>query len=217
MDAADPIVADGGRDAAEGQDAPSETDSPPALDAPATASALHGYAQKGPFLPGSRVTVIRLDALLYPTGATYLSETYGSLGEYDVGSLAAGLHQVEVAGQTRPEAPGAGPTPEITLRAIAAADDGGMITASVTAITHLTTPRIRVLVREGMDLDAARLQAETELRLSLDVTIDAFDPGPIGTAAWVTAWPASLTSAPPTRPSARAPTSGATASMDTRA
>lgn len=164
-------------DAFVGDDAPLEPD------APRTDLALHGYAQKGPFLPGSRVTIIGLDERLYPTGDTFLSETYGPLGEYDAGSLAPGLYQVEVSGRTRAES---GSGPEITLRAIAAADEEGLVTASVTAITHLTTPRIRQLVRDGMDLDDARLQAEAELRVALDVTVDGFDPGPIGTHVWPT-------------------------------
>jgi hypothetical protein len=38
---------------------------------------LRGYAQKGPFIAGSRVTIIALDSELFPTGATYLTETVG--------------------------------------------------------------------------------------------------------------------------------------------
>lgn len=144
-------------------------------------TALHGFAQKGPFAAGSRVVVTALDASLYPTGETFNTETYGPLGEYDLGGLEPGTYQIDVTGHYNSEAGLRVSDAEITLRAIATTDVSSAITASVTILTHLTTPRIRVLVRAGTLLDAARLQAEQELLAGLAVTIPTFDPGPIGT------------------------------------
>lgn len=141
-------------------------------------NALRGYAQKGPFAPGSRVTVIALDAELFPTGDTFLTETVGDLGEFELRSLPTGNYQLEVTGEAA-DVNGLYDG-DWTLRAITQTDHAGALSASISVVTHLITPRIRVLVRAGASLEAARIQAEQELAREVDLTYPGFDPGPIG-------------------------------------
>ncbi len=178
---------DAGSDAASDDAPDAASDDAPVVDAAMLDAGprrvLHGFAQKGPFSAGSSVTVTALDADLYPTGDTFSTETYGPLGEFDLGGLDPGTYQIDVTGTYDSEGWLTVSSDPITLRAIATTDFASAITASVTVITHLTTPRIRVLVRAGMPLEDARLQAEQELIVGLGVTIPGFDPGPIGTVA----------------------------------
>lgn len=145
---------------------------------------VHGVAQKGPFLPGSRVVVAELDTALRSTGVTYTTETFGPLGEFETRALEGSLYQVDVTGPVVHEY-NVGDVEPVILRAIVAPDVRSSVAGSVTVITHLTTPRLRVLVAEGMALEAARLQAETELRTTLGVVASGFDPGPIGSQSFV--------------------------------
>ncbi len=151
----------------------------PIDDAATGPDSIRGYAQKGPFVPGSRVSVIALDEMLFPTGASYMTETFGPLGEFELRALPDVVYQIEVTGPVVHEYDIGNEEP-VTLRAIVRRSPAGGIDGSVTVITHLITPRLRVLVREGMPLEAARAEAERELRDGLDLTVPAFDPGPIG-------------------------------------
>jgi hypothetical protein len=146
---------------------------------------IHGLAQKGPFAPGSRVSVAALDELLFPTGTILTTETFGPWGEFELRSLAGTLYQVEIHGDAHDERSPGGYEEGLVLRAIVSPDSRGALTSSATVVTHLITPRLRVLVRGGMEIEAARRQAESELRVGLAVTIPSFDPGPIGGATYL--------------------------------
>ncbi len=146
---------------------------------------IHGLAQKGPFAPGSRVSVAALDELLFPTGTILTTETFGPWGEFELRSLAGMLYQVEISGDAHDERNPGAYEEGLVLRAIVSPDSRGALTSSATVVTHLITPRLRVLVRGGMEIEAARRQAESELRVGLGVTIPSFDPGPIGGATYV--------------------------------
>jgi hypothetical protein len=146
---------------------------------------IHGLAQKGPFAPGSRVSVAALDDLLFPTGTILTTETFGPWGEFELRSLAGMLYQVEISGDAHDERNPGAYEEGLVLRAIVSPDSRGALTSSATVVTHLITPRLRVLVRGGMEIEAARRQAESELRVGLGVTIPSFDPGPIGGATYV--------------------------------
>jgi hypothetical protein len=131
------------------------------------------------------VSVAALDELLFPTGTILTTETFGPWGEFELRSLAGTLYQVEIHGDAHDERSPGGYEEGLVLRAIVSPDSRGALTSSATVVTHLITPRLRVLVRGGMEIEAARRQAESELRVGLAVTIPSFDPGPIGGATYL--------------------------------
>ena len=147
---------------------------------------LRGAAQKGPLVVGSTVMVAPVDAMLLPTGTVYLTETINNLGEFEVLVPTSSIVMIEASGYSRSEL-NAADSPYLTLRAYyEPTTSSATQRASVNIITHLTSPRIRHLVRTGTTFPVARDQAEGELRAGLGIIAPSVSCGAIGTSSTVT-------------------------------
>ena len=145
-----------------------------------------GYAQKGPFVNGSSITVVELNDNLEQTGKTYSTTITDNSGSFELNNMelvsryvelkADGFYFNEVAGKIS--------VASITLYALADIEDVNSVNVNV--LTHLEKPRVEYLVKQGrMDFAAAKQQAQQEVLAifgfepqeisfeALDLTIDA--------------------------------------------
>ena len=123
-----------------------------------------GYAQKGPFVIGSSVTISELNANLDQTGRNYftiISDNSGSFEKKNIELIskyvalkADGYYFNEISGQTS-----AG---QLTLNALV--DIQSVNSANINVLTHLEKPRVEYLItQEGMSFTAAKKQAQSEV------------------------------------------------------
>ena len=127
-------------------------------------SVFSGYAQKGPFINGSSITISELDANLDQTGRVYLTSIADNSGSFEkknielvsnyVALKADGYYFNEISGKTSGG--------QITLYALVDVED--VNSANVNVLTHLEKPRVEYLVtQEGMSFAAAKQQAQREV------------------------------------------------------
>lgn len=125
---------------------------------------VSGFAQKGPFLKGSDVTIIELSENLTPTGKTFFStieDNFGYFSMPDV-SFESQYIQVKAEGKYYNEVlGGVSAFNEITLYAIASISETSTINANI--ITHLIQARLLTLINGGMDYSTSKNQAFNEL------------------------------------------------------
>jgi N-acetylneuraminic acid mutarotase len=135
---------------------------------------VSGTAQKGPIVAGSSVNVFGLDSELEPTGTVFPSQTEDSLGSFDVsGNLTEELVEVVVQGPFYDELTGKLSETSIVLRALAAATPDTAL--QVNLLTTASKNRIRFLVRQGQQLDAAVAQAEDEVLSAFGIEDDSLE------------------------------------------
>lgn len=126
-----------------------------------------GYAQKGPFVIGSSVTILELDEHLNQTGKTYFTTISNNLGSFEQKNIelvsnyvelkADGYYFNEVSGEL---------TGPITLYALV--DIADINSANVNVLTHLEKPRVEYLVKKGMNFADAKEQAQQEILAIFD-------------------------------------------------
>jgi hypothetical protein len=136
---------------------------------------IEGYAQKGPFIVGSNVTVSELNEELYPTGKVFFATILDNKGRFELPGviLVSPYIQIKVEGSYFSEVPGGVGTGEIlTLYSIA--DIRKSETINVNILTHLEKERVAYLVQEeSKSFSEAKEQALGEL---LDVfNLDDYD------------------------------------------
>lgn len=122
-----------------------------------------GYAQKGPFVTGSNVTIIELDENLSPTGKTYFSTIDDNAGHFTFPnvSLASQYVQLKVEGNYFDEIGNHSLGEPITLFSIIDVTDHSTININI--LTHIEHLRIFTLVSNGESYSDARAQAQYEL------------------------------------------------------
>jgi hypothetical protein len=123
-----------------------------------------GYAQKGPFVNGSSVTISELDAKLDQTGKTYqttISDNSGSFEKKNI-ELVSNYVELKVDGFYFNEISGKTSTSPMTLYALA--DVKEVNSVNVNVLTHLEKPRVEYLVKqEGKSFSEAKKQAQREV------------------------------------------------------
>ena len=131
---------------------------------------ITGLAQKGPLQAKSSVTLYEMNDTLGFTGRTYRTETFSDNGEYRFTqvNLATDYVVVEVSGNFRNELTGEWSEMPVTLRAVSNLNmrDGNPFQRTeinVNLLTNLEYDRVRNLVREGVSIDSAKMQASTEI------------------------------------------------------
>lgn len=135
---------------------------------------VSGSAQKGPIGVGSSVTVFGLDPTLEPTGSAFPSQTEDSLGSFDVSAnLAEDLIEVVIQGPFYDELTGRLSETSTVLRALAAVEPSTEI--KVNLLTTVAKNRIRYLVGDGQDFDAAVVQAEQEVLNAFGIDGDGLE------------------------------------------
>lgn len=124
---------------------------------------IKGYAQKGPFLQGSQISIQVLDNSLTPVGKIFETETINNLGYFEIPLeidnqfleiISTGFYFNEVSGNIS--------NSQITLRSIISLSS--FDTVSVNVLTTLSAKRIRHLVKNNnMKFDDAKTIAEQEV------------------------------------------------------
>jgi formylglycine-generating enzyme required for sulfatase activity len=139
-----------------------------------------GSVQKGPFVIGSSVDVSVLDGDLFPTGFVYSTETINNRGEFEVRFTTRHPVALEGDGYYYNEVTGELSDSPLTLRALYGPPGGGVRSANINIVTHLTTRRIRALVSDGWPFGGAVVRAERELVSALNITPLSFVPDAAG-------------------------------------
>lgn len=141
------------------------------LDSEKVATSLEGvsgYSQKGPFINGSKVTVIELESgrNLNQTGNTFESKIQSDDGQFKLNARMMVSQYVELhaEGYYRNEVTGKNSEAPLTLYAITDVSkrDGGIV--NINLLTHLEYHRVVYLVtQKKMKVFAAKKQAEREI------------------------------------------------------
>ncbi|MBC8986182.1 RagB/SusD family nutrient uptake outer membrane protein [Pedobacter sp. N36a] len=129
-----------------------------------------GFVEKGPFLQGSKVTLIELDNNLAPTGKTYETTTTNDMGAFEFKDivLSSAYAKFSIDGFYFDEVRNTLSTSRIILTSIAKI--GEIAKVNVNLLTHLESNRIVKLVKtDKLDFAAAKKQATTELLAGLDI------------------------------------------------
>jgi hypothetical protein len=110
---------------------------------------IQGFAQKGPFLVGSDVTISELDKNLNPTGKVFFSTIDDNKGRFKIPEveLASQYIQVKVEGKYYHEVWRGFPHDELTLYSLADLSEGNF--SNVNLLTHIQKSRVELLVKEG--------------------------------------------------------------------
>jgi len=124
---------------------------------------LSGVVQKGPFINGTSVDISELDELLNQTGLNYstkISNNYGAFELEDltltsqyIGLKGLGYYYNEVAGEIS--------SSQLDLHALA--DITNRTTVNINLLTHLETPRVEYLIKQGKSFAEAKVQAQAEV------------------------------------------------------
>jgi len=129
-----------------------------------TKEVFSGYAQKGPFINGSSVTISELKPNLDQTGRTYFTTISSNSGSFEKKDIELSSHYAElrIDGYYFNEVSGKTSVGQITLSALVDLKDAN--SANVNVLTHLEKPRVEYLVKqEKMKFAEAKQQAQREV------------------------------------------------------
>ncbi|MBU1220061.1 hypothetical protein KKF34_14005 [Myxococcota bacterium] len=135
---------------------------------------LSGSVQKGPYLLGSTINVIKLNDNLEPSGMVFMTSTYNDNGEFSVSVDSAGPVLIEGYGYFFNENTGSVSKSLLTLRALYFPQTETVQNTRVNILTHLTIERIKHFINEGLEPGQAITSAETELVTQLGITVPEF-------------------------------------------
>ena len=137
-----------------------------------TKEIFSGYAQKGPFINGSSVTISELKPNLDQTGRTYFTTIANNSGSFELKNIELNSHyaDLKVDGYYFNEISGKTSAGQMTLYAIVDVKD--VNSANVNVLTHLEKPRVEYLVKqEKKSFSDAKKQAQREV-----LAIFGFEP-----------------------------------------
>lgn len=124
---------------------------------------ISGFAQKGPFLNGSSVTIMELDSSYVATGKTFTTQILDNAGTFEVANieLISPYTALRVDGFYFNEVCGESSNAQITLNGLSDTSRSGAINLNV--LTHLEKSRVEYLISNGAELTAAKAQALSEV------------------------------------------------------
>ncbi len=124
---------------------------------------LRGYAQKGPFINGSSVTVYDLKSDLTATGKTFNTQIKDNKGTFGIDniSLSSNFVSLRSDGFYYNEVLGKQSASQITLYALTDITDH--TTVNINLLTHLEKPRVEFLMKTGLSFSASKKQAQQEI------------------------------------------------------
>ncbi len=135
---------------------------------------ITGKVQKGPFAPGTEVTLYDLASDLGQTGRSFIASVHTNEGYFELKNidLKSGISSLKAEGFYFSELYGEYSTTGLTLQALADLSDKEAVNINI--LTHLTKPRIEKLVQDGQSFRSAKKQAESELLsfLGINQSID---------------------------------------------
>lgn len=132
---------------------------------------IGGFIEKGPFVRGSKVTLIDLDNDLNPTGKTYETQTTDDLGAFEFKdiTLSSGYAKFTIDGFYFNEVTGKLSTSRIILNAISQVNEQNKVNVNI--ITNLEVNRIVKLVKQDkLTFATAKKQATKELLAGLGIS-----------------------------------------------
>lgn len=124
---------------------------------------LSGYAQKGPFINGSSVTVFDLNADLSPTGKTYNSQITDNKGQFQVNNISLSSYFVNIRtdGFYFNEITGTQSASQITLNVLS--DITNKSSLNINLLTSLEKQRVENLIKSGKSFSESKIQAQKEI------------------------------------------------------
>lgn len=170
----------GGRDAS--ADVLTDPSSDPSDDRTGGSVQLSGTVQKGPFILGSTIVISTLDDAGNPTGMTFSTMTTDDAGAFEVTLPEGAAVSIVGTGFYYDELHDRMSTANLTLRALYDARDR-TDAAHVNLVTHLTHRRaLNLMATDGLAIDAALDQAESELVAELGLGPAGFSLDDVGTS-----------------------------------
>ncbi len=137
-----------------------------------TIQSVTGYAQKGPFINGSSITVYDLRSNLSPTGKSFNAQITDNKGTFNLNDItlsssvvslrADGFYYNEVSGQQS--------AAQITLYALSDITDKRAI--NINLMTHLEKSRVEYLIKSGKPFSESKAQAEKEILAIFNIQKD---------------------------------------------
>ncbi|HET6557794.1 MAG TPA: hypothetical protein VFG54_10805 [Prolixibacteraceae bacterium] len=124
---------------------------------------IKGYAQKGPFINGSAITVFDLQANLSPSGRSFTEQITDNKGSFELNDieLSSNFVSIRTDGFYFNEVSGKQSASQITLYALA--DIAGKNNININLLTHLEKARVEYLMKEGKAFTEAKAQAQKEI------------------------------------------------------
>lgn len=133
---------------------------------------INGFAQKGPFITGSSVSIAELDTAFNQTGRVYSTTTDGNSGLFELKQIelvspyvllkADGYYFNEITGQIS----------QSPLTLFTLADVGDVNSVNINVLTHLERGRVEYLINnQGLTFAAAKKQAQSEVLQIFNLSI----------------------------------------------
>ena len=134
-----------------------------------TTKNIVGYAQKGPFINGSSVTVFDLQSDLSATGKSYNSQITDNKGTFQLNNIALSSNYINLRadGFYFNEISGQQSAAQITLYALS--DITGKTDINVNIMTHLEKARVEYLIKNGKSFADSKIQAQKEILAIFDI------------------------------------------------
>ena len=124
---------------------------------------ITGYAQKGPYINGTAITVYDLSIDLNQTGRTYSSQIIDNIGTFELKNieLSSNFLQLRADGFYYNEIKGQQSSAQLTLFVLSNIEDKSQINVNI--ISHLEKDRVSYLVDNGLSFDSAKNQTVQEI------------------------------------------------------
>lgn len=124
---------------------------------------ISGYAQKGPYLIGTSISLSELNSGLSQTGKVFTASIGNNQGEFEINNIDLSSRYVEITanGFYFNELQGENSTAQLTLSAVSDISDRS--TLNVNVLSHLEKDRLYKLVSEGSSYADAKKQAQEEV------------------------------------------------------
>jgi len=128
-----------------------------------TTKNIVGYAQKGPFINGSSVTVFDLLSDLSATGKSYNAQIIDNKGTFQLHNIALSSNYINLRadGFYFNEISGQQSAAQITLYALS--DITAKTDVNVNILTHLEKARVEYLIKNGKSFADSKIQAQKEI------------------------------------------------------
>lgn len=124
---------------------------------------IKGYAQKGPFINGSSITVFDLQANLSPSGKSFSEQITDNKGTFELNNieLSSNFVSIRADGYYFNEVSGKQSTSQITLYALS--DISYQNSLNINILTHLEKARVEYLMKSGKTFLVSKAQAQKEI------------------------------------------------------
>jgi hypothetical protein len=128
-----------------------------------TLDKVSGFAQKGPYLNGTTITIAELSNDLIPTGKNFTSQILDNKGSFEIKNVILSSKYVELIanGFYFNEINDEKSTAQLTLFALSDITDNS--TLNVNVLSHLEKIRVEYLISNGSSFKDAKKQAQSEI------------------------------------------------------